>query len=1735
MDVFNFRDRLVADYQSYVRSFIQIRDPKIREHVDQHLGVGVLWPEALIQLNPSFEFGEKIDDLVHQGILHPECSRIFCAGKSPTESRGKPMQLHRHQADAIRAAQTGSNYVLTTGTGSGKSLSYIIPIVDHVLKRGSKRGIQAIVIYPMNALANSQYGELEKFLRFGYAEGKEPVTFAKYTGQEREEERAQIIANPPDILLTNYVMLELILTRPAEQNLIAQAQGLRFLVLDELHTYRGRQGADVGLLMRRTRDMLNADKLQFVGTSATLAGTGTYLEQRREVAQVASQIFGTTVQPGNVIGETLRRATADRSIQDPVFLRELTARVLDMPSKPPRNFDAFNKDPLSIWIETTFGVTREAESDRLIRAKPTSITGNRGAAQQLSQLTGASEDRCASEIQEGLLAGYQCDPDPTTGFHPFAFRLHQFISRGDTVYASLESEDERHITLNGQQFVPHDRSRILLPIVFCRECGQEYYVVRQKTERDGHPVLFEAREPEDQSDHEGIPGYLYASTANPWPNDEAMVLTRIPGDWIEDTTRGQRVRTNRSRYLPEAVNVKPNGEQSADGMLFHFVAAPFRFCLHCGVAYGFRQGDDFAKLASLASEGRSTATTILSLSSVRFLRDEKTLEPNARKLLSFTDNRQDASLQAGHFNDFIEVGLLRAALYRAVVKEGPEGLTHDLLTQRVFDALQLDPFVYATAPNARVQMRDTDKALRNVLGYRLYRDLKRGWRITSPNLEQCGLLEIRYNALDEICRDEKAWSNRHVALVSALPETRLKVSKTLLDYMRRELAIKVDYLDERSQETIQQQSSQRLISPWAIDENERMEHAAVLYPRSQQENDYGGNAYLSARGGFGQYLKRRTTFHEFGDPLPSEQIRLIINDLLEVLCREGFIEQVDEPHHPNDVPGYQLSASALLWVAGDGSKAFHDPITVPNESAVGARTNPFFVDFYRSFVEVFRLFNSRDHSADGSAAVLEAREHTAQVPYDDRQEREQRFRKGELPILYCSPTMELGVDIKDLNAVNMRNVPPTPANYAQRSGRAGRSGQPALVFTYCTTGSPHDQYFFKRPELMVRGQVAPPRLDLANEDLVRAHVHAIWLAETHLKLGKSLKDVLDVNGEHPTLELQQHVRDAIEAIEPRKRAQRRAQTILETFVDELRTSDWYRDGWLERELSLVGERFNKACERWRTLYKAARSQAENQNRIILDASRSPDDKKQAERMRRESEEQLKLLTEVENIAQSDFYSYRYFASEGFLPGYSFPRLPLSAFIPARRTKQKDEFLSRPRFLAISEFGPRAIVYHEGSRYVINKVILPVEDRELLTRDAKLCKQCGYLHPIGNAGGADRCERCNAMLQEPYQRLFRLQNVATKRRDKINSDEEERMRQGFELITGVRFADPGEYPAYRVATIEKDGAALGKLTYGHSATLWRINLGWSRRQDTERHGFMLDVDQGYWEKEPRDGDDQGDSLGPRVQRVIPYVEDRRNCLLFEPTHKLDVGTMVSFQAALKNAIQVLYQLEDNELAVEVLPSKADPRLILFYESAEGGAGVLRRLLDDTQAFAGIAKEALAVCHYTDTGEDLHRAHRAQEDCEAACYDCLMSYYNQRDHDLLDRKLIRDLLLDLSEANVISAPATLSRGEHLQRLNNLAGSDLEREWLAFLEDHGHHLPTKAQPLISTCSTQPDFYYEPERTVIYIDGPHHDYAERKMIDATQQECLENLGYMVIRFGFKADWAKTIAQFPSIFGRTQ
>lgn len=414
--------------------------------------------------------------------------------------------------------------------------------------------------------------------------------------------------------------------------------------------------------------------------------------------------------------------------------------------------------------------------------------------------------------------------------------------------------------------------------------------------------------------------------------------------------------------------------------------------------------------------------------------------------------------------------------------------------------------------------------------------------------------------------------------------------------------------------------------------------------------------------------------------------------------------------------------------------------------------------------------------------------------------------------------------------------------------------------------------------------------------------------------------------------------------------------------------------------------------------------------------------------------------------------------------------------------------------------------------------------------------CGYLHPVVGGAGPDLCERCHRTLPSSLNDLFRLENVATKRRDRISSDEEEASSR-LRAPVGSTVRGTRGRPAVRIAEIVIGDRPLARLSYGHAATITRINLGWARRKDKQTRGFTLDTERGYWARSEDVPDDDADTdeLSPNRKRVIPFVEDRRTCLLFEPAAPLSPTQMGSLQAALKCAIQVANQLEDNELAAEPLPTRDDRKLLLFFEASEGGAGVLRRLVEDPRAVGEVCREALRICHFDpETGADQRRAHGSNEDCEAACYDCLMSYGNQSDHGFLDRKSIVGVLRELAAGDVRIAPAAAPRAEHLAQLLRLAGSGLERKWLEYLETRGLRLPSRAQVLVESCGTRPDFTYDDCHATIYVDGPVHDFPDRHERDVEKRQALEDQGYTVVRFRHDDEWADAVARYPNIFGRS-
>ncbi|MGO9294510.1 MAG: DUF1998 domain-containing protein, partial [Streptosporangiaceae bacterium] len=374
-----------------------------------------------------------------------------------------------------------------------------------------------------------------------------------------------------------------------------------------------------------------------------------------------------------------------------------------------------------------------------------------------------------------------------------------------------------------------------------------------------------------------------------------------------------------------------------------------------------------------------------------------------------------------------------------------------------------------------------------------------------------------------------------------------------------------------------------------------------------------------------------------------------------------------------------------------------------------------------------------------------------------------------------------------------------------------------------------------------------------------------------------------------------------------------------------------------------------------------------------------------------------------------------------------------------------------------------------------------------------------------------------------------------RRDRISSDEEERRRAGFELQTSYRFGHHGGKPGRIDATAtDKDGPVL-TLAYGDSATVRVTNIGRRRRQNPDIHGYMIDVTTGRWLKE----NEREDQAAPeeegleapggvkRKQRVIPYVEDRRNILVTRLSAAISPETAVTAAIALERGIEAAFQLEDSELSSEGLPDPERRGRALFVESAEGGAGALRRLVDDPGALPKAARTALQIMHFDpDSGADLSTDEpgAGRERCVRACYDCLLAYGNQRVHEMINRHLVRDLMLRLAAA-AVDSPATLREESGAKPENTSAA-----EFLAWLRSRDLRLPEDVDR--DTEGTQPDLIYRlPDgNAAVFVARAGDSQDDGRNEQA--HEVLRDLGWSVILIEPGTDWATVAARYPSVFG---
>ncbi len=1057
-----------------------------------------------------------------------------------------------------RAGEGGRahNTIIATGTGSGKSFCFGIPIVSEALHMRDQgiRGIKAVIVYPMNALGNSQY---EDFARRLAGSG---LKVALYTGDTKNSpnealeqyqavfgrdqpfdsellSRHEIREQLPDILMTNYVQLELLLTRFEDLVLFPPAHRgvLRFLVLDEIHTYTGKRGADVACLIRRLKQHTGTTgKLRCIGTSATVEpegttnpplpelGEGPGVRAATVVADFAARIFGEPFAPQHVIGETYAPLPGDL----PPLSRAIAALLAEGPQ----------------------------------------------TVSQVTQRLGVSR----AEVEQALA--------DRSGLAP---KLHAFFSQGRAITACIRGQtnatDGPHLNDRGERTCPVCAAQgragvITFPVHFCRACGQEFFGVAVTGDGTLHPRDLDALE------YEGTAYYLYPAHHDP-------NAAPLPENWLTPTGNlKSRYRdaapenrlychncnhilptvTAGSYPIPHALRITHHACPHPHPIPVCLVPAPLLLCPACGITYDRRERE-FNKLFTFGTVGRSTATDVLIGNTLARLPEAE------RKLIAFSDNRQDTALQAAHINHLQKRLAFRRALYHTLREHGcteAEGEFMELAdvglrlfrTQQVADVLP----DYRRDRRAYGRDRQTEQRYQRYLEFATLLDLQGTHRYTHQNLEDVGLLVVGYNGLDQFAADDQVWAGVQV-LGEREADVRYDYLLGFLDIVRKRLAVAHEALLHPN--TFEAEVLDRL--------NEDAFFHSFTPPGPIGFSDTADVAsgwittyrFTGPRTSLVVWTRRALGLdHATACQVIPAVVRALSDERAGFLVEQPVSERVGRQRLTHTL--YMVNPDVLLLQATEHTRHLACPKcgTVHHFKALEVCTGITCAALQPGVDLAANYFRHQYTTSLAEAVAIKAEEHSGQLQGDDRKEIEAHFKDPAHPLnlLVCTPTMELGIDIGDLSAIYMRNVPPSPSNYAQRAGRAGRKGQPSLITVFCGVGShrgPHDQYFYRFPEKIIAGRIAAPRFLLDNQRLLTTHIHSLVLevlGQT-LKLYSRPRELLDldISPAYPLkMDLEETYRLAVQTKAPQI-----SQAVREAFAAEIDAFDWFDQAFIELTVS----------------------------------------------------------------------------------------------------------------------------------------------------------------------------------------------------------------------------------------------------------------------------------------------------------------------------------------------------------------------------------------------------------------------------------------------------------------------------------------------------------------------------------------------------------------------------------------
>ena len=1542
--------RITDFYRRYLLTTFGTNNEKYNKQLKQALEKdGAVADGPYISMSDPYEKGKTLSELAEEGLVSRELLKL--------ENINPNRNLYRHQEEAVRKAVEGKNLIVTTGTGSGKTESFLIPIINQLLKEKEEGtlgpGVRTLIIYPMNALVNDQIRRLRELL--ADMEGNPKITFGRFTGETKEKykeakekyeeiedisinplseneliSREQMRMNPPNILITNYAMLEYMLLRPGDNIIFSKenASKWQYIVFDEAHSYDGAKGIEVASLVKRVKAMIGRENIKFILTSATLGDE----KADSAIINFAESLCTAQFDSSSIIRSHTVEAKPTHNVVNLDFelYRELANQI--------RNNYADEKIIETIQKYNSNIITCQADLTEILFDI---VLHDRFYFDVRSVLY--KQIKTVNTVAKEL----QISPEDFTDFiavasnavrnneRLFEAKYHMFIRGIEGVYVTLSPSNKLFInrmeTYKEKPFDETDIGYKVYEISFCNNCnalfitGQEeggYLIQKSKSNDDYNPDVFLLNGDFDEEDAEGEDDNVYqlcskcgaikrASSVNSLQCGHGkefvnkLICVKRKGEKLNSCPCCHSFNGRRSILRPYFLGTEAATAVIATALYSELPGAEQKVRIES-------YEDDFGFL------GESEEDVI----------DEN---PITKQFLAFSDNRQTAAFFATYLESTYRDSLIKRIIVQIV----------DENKKRFETGVDLDYFVtLLTDAFDKYNMFPGESEDRLISEAWIYTLREMSNFKAKNSLMKTGILmfDIDFN----------------------VPEPKnLNLSAQELTLLFKSLC-------------------KSMMKDVAISTNEKFTKADIDrftvtgfqkgYDRTSVGLSYV-EGWVPEEGKTNKRLKYVTKILN-GD---EKKARKLLETVWEYMNRYHFISLKPFGRRKAYLLDYRkikTKTFSKLYICSEcrGITPYNIKGVCDNPKCNG------YLEEYDFKVALqndhyYNLYTKLDITA------MKVREHTAQLSSDRAYEYQKDFKDKKINVLSCSTTFEMGVDVGSLETVFMRNMPPSPANYAQRAGRAGRSlKSAAYAITFCPNSS-HDLNYFKNPVTMIEGTIQPPYFNVSNEKIVLRHIFAsafsfFW--KVHPELYKdNIGDFIEDNGFEKLqmfLELKPELlKKYLLSVVPAD---------LQNYF-EINTFGW------------INQLFNNSNEK------------SGLCNIVLDKYNEDLDTLEKVKMERATENKKGIGSIINSINTIKHQRIIEFLSKNnLIPKYGFPVDTVEL-----QGASSGLSLNRDLFAAISEYAPESEIVADG-KLLTSRYVRKLSGYEWPKYNYVICPECYTMSKTSYVSVIKECKQCGKQLVDKMHQYiipkFGFLLDIDKKERPVGLNKPERTYKGS--ISYIGDENKIEFHEYQICghQILLGNSRMDSLAVLNESPFFICeNCG---------YGHIDNKTSGEFISFPNHKNPNGYTCGnERLKRYALGHELQTDVALIKFLD-FDISKIEEAWTILYSMLEGLSRnmnIDRNELSgclqwyKDIGHDMGNFSFVLF-DNTPGGAGYVRQLVKP-QVLANMLREGFRVVSNCDCGG---------EQADTACYSCLCNYYNQRQHDILKRRYAIDFYQQFS---------------------------------------------------------------------------------------------------------------------------